>query len=207
MVGALDEMEAQRARAQTTTGDYKRPRSLQKARGPKPRNRVRYRQRRTPEDPARHRKSHRRVAQMHDPHTHPQIQSAGSAREEHLLSIGTIATLRQTNKAHPCHRNSTEVIGVTGSLRRKRRAGSRWLRGGRASQVEEKLTTMQTVEERRFQRRVAPQKISAGFSPCVCILFPGEFDALQCASVPPASVARPAGGTTTVDKLPSEVSF
>src|SRR5271163_1814579 len=33
-------------------------------------------------------------------------------------SIGTIATLPQTNKAHPCHRNSTEVIGVTRMGRR-----------------------------------------------------------------------------------------
>jgi len=44
VAGARDEMEAQRARAQATTADYKRHRNLQKARRPKPRNRVRYRQ-------------------------------------------------------------------------------------------------------------------------------------------------------------------
>ena len=64
-MGALDEMEAQRARAQAWT-------NLQKARRSKACNRVRYGHCFPPEYPAGHRKSNRRVTQMHEPHTHPQ---------------------------------------------------------------------------------------------------------------------------------------
>jgi len=51
------------ARAQSPT------KTLQKARGPKPSNGISYRNWLAPEYPARHRKSNRRVAQVHHPHT------------------------------------------------------------------------------------------------------------------------------------------
>jgi hypothetical protein len=161
-------MEAQRARAQTTTANYKK-RSLQKARRPKPRNRVRYRQCLTPENPARHRKSHRRVAQMHDPHTYPQIQISWFREGGTSHSIGTITTLRQTNKAHPCHRNSTEVIGVIRArkLRRNSAQDLNGFRKGTASAVAEKLTNAgNTVEERRFSA-VKPSKLARASAPVV----------------------------------------
>lgn len=66
-MGARDEMEAQRARAQAFTTEF-----LQKARRSKTYNRVGNGHCFPPEYPASHRESNRRIAQMHEPHIHPQ---------------------------------------------------------------------------------------------------------------------------------------
>jgi hypothetical protein len=96
------------------------------------------------------------------------------------MSIGTIAIGKIADKAHLCHGGGTEVIGVM--ERCPRESGeitSRW-----------PVATASEVSAEQALRWLALPALQS-----------------QCTSKPSGPAPRPGGGTTTVDRLPSAVSF
>jgi hypothetical protein len=165
-------------------------------------------------NPAGHRKANRRIEQMHLSHIHP--PNPGSSATALTLrggtlssSIGTIAIRPRLNKAQQCHRSGTEVIGVIGGVNssasasggcpvgrpRPPRAKARSPFPGAPFLVRflREKWGFSTERSRRVRAFAARSRTDAHPHP-------------QCAGIA-SSVARPAGGTTTVDKLPSTVSF
>jgi len=111
--GARDEMEAQRARAQTTTAIYKRPRNLYPKStkdpttetvklGPLPATPDAGKSSAPPQIPPPRSKN---AWSAYSPPNRVGCPWGWFREGGTLHSIGTIATLRPPNKAHPCHRN------------------------------------------------------------------------------------------------------
>src|SRR5437763_3741971 len=72
--------------------------------------------------PTCHRKTNRRIAQMHHSHKTPpdRIGWFLDPQGRNINSIGTITTLRESNKAPMCQRHGTEVIGVIRRVKKTR---------------------------------------------------------------------------------------